>query len=887
MALRIKTSAGTIRDINTSERDEIRASLGIEDAPVVPAPVFTSQPTITGTSQVGQVLTAVDGTASNTTTLTRKWYMDDAEIVGETGASYTLIAGDVGKVPGLRNFATGPGGGPVQSSLATAAAVGVVIGGIVMGAAGAGALSGFKMVAGDDFDTAPTRWSGRNITGDYTATTPSYGFRGTRPDHDYVMYIDPDFAGARSQSPAVLGYDGVSFASSVATLTASLPPEELKPFLPTTYTANNRGDGQGRPRLISGSLKTTPKFAFSAQADHGFECRVRLQGGVIRGYWPSFWTTGVFWPDHGEIDVLEGKKTAGGANGNMTTLNNVIVSATDGGSNVDETVSQPAIPADRWVWLLCIKQGGTISFYDDIATEGTLALRGSTTARVGRLKGLHDIRLDMAAAAAWDTSVFNPADWPAKVEFDWWRAWVPSAAGNNTAMQQLSPINVTPGGSWATTLPSRSALFGAKAGLEAVNAFWDNFDAPGMATRNGTTKLPSGMTVDLTTRAVSGTVPTTEGGLMGLLIWLAYDDGTPAGRAFLPYRVAPAVQFSLFSDSPVVEGTTVTRTVAYVDFHSGNLGPHTYSVTAPGMTITGNGTGNVSISGTMPAAGGTRTITVECANRIGQKTTAVRTLTSSASGGGFSPDTWDALVAYWDHNDAAKVFADDAGTTPATVGGFASRVTSAKAAYPLVNGSGRPTYVTDENGLKCLDFSGTGALRLTSGASTAALHTSLSGEDAPYVLTMAVKRGTPGTSVTPMAFCRNDASTINDRVRHFLGGTNQVGASRVSGTVETTVSGASGTVSANQWYVVSWVFTGTALIPRVNGVADTPLALNTGPLSINEIALGAMYENDLNAYASVNAFKGRVGEWGIALGVGADDPNIAAYEAYLMAKWTN
>lgn len=88
-----------------------------------PAPVFLTQPSITGTSQVGQVLTAVDGTASNTTTMTRKWYMDDAEIVGETGASYTLIAGDVGKVPGLRNFATGPGGGPVQSSLASAAEV--------------------------------------------------------------------------------------------------------------------------------------------------------------------------------------------------------------------------------------------------------------------------------------------------------------------------------------------------------------------------------------------------------------------------------------------------------------------------------------------------------------------------------------------------------------------------------------------------------------------------------------------------------------------------------------------------------------------------------------------------------------------------------------------
>lgn len=98
----------------------VRAALGPTPTP---APVFLTQPQITGASQVGEVLTAVDGTASNATTLTRQWYMDDAEVVGETGTTYTSILADVGKVPGVRNFATGPGGGPVQSSLATAAPV--------------------------------------------------------------------------------------------------------------------------------------------------------------------------------------------------------------------------------------------------------------------------------------------------------------------------------------------------------------------------------------------------------------------------------------------------------------------------------------------------------------------------------------------------------------------------------------------------------------------------------------------------------------------------------------------------------------------------------------------------------------------------------------------
>lgn len=86
-----------------------------------PAPVFTSQPTISGISQVGQTLTAVDGIAAFAYGVTRQWYLDGAE--AGTAQTLNLAAGDLGKVPGLRNFASGPGGGPVQSSLTTAATV--------------------------------------------------------------------------------------------------------------------------------------------------------------------------------------------------------------------------------------------------------------------------------------------------------------------------------------------------------------------------------------------------------------------------------------------------------------------------------------------------------------------------------------------------------------------------------------------------------------------------------------------------------------------------------------------------------------------------------------------------------------------------------------------
>lgn len=435
------------------------------------------------------------------------------------------------------------------------------------------------------------------------------------------MYIDPAYRGARSQSPTDLGYDRVSVADSVMTLTATLPPSDLLPFLPTTYTGG-RGDASNRPRLISGSVKTAPHFMLSAAADFIMEARVRMDAGVARGYWPSFWTTTFFWPDRGEIDILEGIKNSLGA---LSSKMNIIGNSADGGAAEFITVAQPNYPANQWINVMAKKVGNTLFFYDDADSPGTYVLRGSTTSLVSRMTGAHDIRLDLAVANAWDGSTYNAGDWPKKVEFDWWRAWVPASAGANPALQILPAVNTTPGGSWAATFPSKTALHGSGAGLEQVSAAWDNFDAPGMPTRNNVTRLPTSMTVDLTARTVSGTVPTTEGGCMGVFITHAYADGTPASRVLLPYNVAPAVQ-SLAIGSYVV-GAAINEVIGYTAFHSGNLGPHTYNVTAPGLTVSGNGTGTVAITGT---ASTSVDVTIECTNSIGQTTTVNRTLTVTA-----------------------------------------------------------------------------------------------------------------------------------------------------------------------------------------------------------------------------------------------------------------
>ena len=59
--------------------------------------VLTPVPTITGTPQVGQSLTAVPGTWDDGVDLTYQWTADGTDVPSATTAAYTPVAGDVGR----------------------------------------------------------------------------------------------------------------------------------------------------------------------------------------------------------------------------------------------------------------------------------------------------------------------------------------------------------------------------------------------------------------------------------------------------------------------------------------------------------------------------------------------------------------------------------------------------------------------------------------------------------------------------------------------------------------------------------------------------------------------------------------------------------------------
>lgn len=87
------------------------------------APANTDVPAITGTAQVGQVLTASDGTWTGSPTIARQWKADGDAIAGATAVTYTPVAGDIGKAITVTVTATNSKGSVSSTSAATAAVI--------------------------------------------------------------------------------------------------------------------------------------------------------------------------------------------------------------------------------------------------------------------------------------------------------------------------------------------------------------------------------------------------------------------------------------------------------------------------------------------------------------------------------------------------------------------------------------------------------------------------------------------------------------------------------------------------------------------------------------------------------------------------------------------
>ena len=125
-AFKVKVSftddAGNYEELTSSATGAVAA------APPPPNTLATGLPSITGTAQVGETLTAgvtgiSDGDGLNNATFAYQWLDDDAEINGATASSYTLADADAGKAIKVKVSFTDDAG---NDEILTCAATGAV-----------------------------------------------------------------------------------------------------------------------------------------------------------------------------------------------------------------------------------------------------------------------------------------------------------------------------------------------------------------------------------------------------------------------------------------------------------------------------------------------------------------------------------------------------------------------------------------------------------------------------------------------------------------------------------------------------------------------------------------------------------------------------------------
>ena len=115
---------GTGLSLSDGDTVEVRLHRAVEDETAVNSPA-TGQPTISGTAQVGETLTAdtsgiEDADGLDNAAFSYRWLADNADIAGATGSTYTLADADEGKAVTVQvSFTDDAGNDETLTSAAT------------------------------------------------------------------------------------------------------------------------------------------------------------------------------------------------------------------------------------------------------------------------------------------------------------------------------------------------------------------------------------------------------------------------------------------------------------------------------------------------------------------------------------------------------------------------------------------------------------------------------------------------------------------------------------------------------------------------------------------------------------------------------------------------
>ena len=279
---------------------ETRTSAVTVAMAAIPNSAATGAPTISGTAQVGQMLTTSTSGISDSNglanaTFTYQWLADDTDITDATGSTYTLVAADEGKTIKVRVTFTDDSGH--QETLTSAATVAVASAPTPLTAAtrdAPGSHNGqavlkfelrFSEDPKEDFSyktlrdhaftvTGGTVAGARRLDGDSDTRNIKWEISVT-PDSNADVTVElPATTDCEAQG-AVCTEDGTMLSSPLKFTVKGLPP--LTASFESVPTAHN-GSDSFRIRI---AFSEAPKsgFSYTTMRDHAFT----VEGGSVTG----------------------------------------------------------------------------------------------------------------------------------------------------------------------------------------------------------------------------------------------------------------------------------------------------------------------------------------------------------------------------------------------------------------------------------------------------------------------------------------------------------------------------------------------------------------------------------------------------------------------------
>lgn len=187
-----------------------------EPAPV--APTATTVPAITGSPQVGKVLTATSGTwSASGLTYAYQWLREGQPVAGATGASYEVVPGDVGRALSVRVTATTPSNPATPAGTAVSAPV-IGLLGDAPTATAVPAVTGTPQL-GETLAATTGTWSAEGLTFAYQWRRDGAAIAGATAATYELVTADAGRQVAVAVTASRAGYaDGSSSSASVTVL---------------------------------------------------------------------------------------------------------------------------------------------------------------------------------------------------------------------------------------------------------------------------------------------------------------------------------------------------------------------------------------------------------------------------------------------------------------------------------------------------------------------------------------------------------------------------------------------------------------------------------------------------------------------------------------------